>query len=189
MIRLIYAHPYPQRSRANRVLLDSVARFPFVSVCSLYDRYPDFSLDVEGEQQALLEADAVVWQHPLYWYSVPPLLKLWFDKVLAYGFAYGDGAAKLRGKRCQWVVTTGGDEAAFGRTGMHGHEFARFAPPVEQTARFCAMRWQQPLVVHGARRIDDPSLLRAAQQYRARLVALDEGADHAQQPDGGSRHE
>jgi glutathione-regulated potassium-efflux system ancillary protein KefF len=159
------------------VLIDSVARFPFVSVCSLYDRFADFSIDVEAEQQALLEADVIVWQHPLYWYSVPPLLKLWFDKVLAYGFAYGDGAAKLRGKRCQWVVTTGGDEAAFDDGGIHGHAFERFAPPIEQTAVFCNMRWQPPLVVHGARRVDDRTLLRASEQYRARLTALSEGED------------
>ena len=174
MIRLIYAHPYPRRSRANRILLDAVADLPFVDMCSLYDRYPDFSLDVEGEQQALLAADALVWQHPLYWYSVPPLLKLWFDKVLAYGFAYGDGAAALRGKRCQWVVTTGGDDLAFGTAGMHGHEFERFVPPIAQTARFCQMRWQEPLVVHGARRIDDRELERAAERYRARLQSLAE---------------
>lgn len=186
MIRLIYAHPYPRRSRANRILLDAVSDLPFVELCSLYDRYPDFSLDVEGEQQALLAARALVWQHPLYWYSVPPLLKLWFDKVLAYGFAYGDGAAALRGKVCQWVVTTGGDDDAFGPSGMHGHAFECFVPPIEQTARFCGMRWQRPLIVHGARRIDRRELVDAADRYRARLIALHEaegpseaGPEHA----------
>jgi glutathione-regulated potassium-efflux system ancillary protein KefF len=172
MIRILYAHPYPRRSRANRVLLDAVRSLPSVQVCSLYDRYPDFSIDVESEQQALLQAETIVWQHPLYWYSVPPLLKLWFDKVLAYGFAYGDGAAVLRGKRCQWVVTSGGDDAAFADGGIHGHPFERFVAPIEQTARFCQMEWLPPLIVHGARRIDDASLLRASQTYRDRLTAL-----------------
>jgi glutathione-regulated potassium-efflux system ancillary protein KefF len=185
MIRILYAHPYPQRSHANRILLDAVADLPFVQICSLYDRYPDFSIDVEGEQQALLQAHTIVWQHPLYWYSVPPLLKLWFDKVLAYGFAYGDGAAVLRDKRCLWAVTTGGDDAAFAADGMHGHAFERFVPPIEQTARFCGMRWQPPLIVHGARRIDDPTLVRAAEQYRARLLALAENTppDPARNPE------
>lgn len=178
MIRLIYAHPYPKRSHANRVLLSAVSDLPFVSVSSLYDLYPDFTIDVEAEQQALADAAVVVWQHPLYWYSVPPLLKHWFDKVLAYGFAYGGGAARLRGKRCQWVVTTGGDELAFTDDGMHGHVFERFVPPIEQTARFCHMRWEEPLVVHGARRIDRSALERAAEQYRARLVALSKGSSH-----------
>lgn len=172
MIRLIYAHPYPQRSRANRVLLASVSDLPYVGTSSLYDLYPDFTIDVEGEQRALLAAKAVVWQHPLYWYSVPPLLKLWFDKVLAYGFAYGGSAAALRGMRCQWVVTTGGDDLAFTDGGMHAHPFASFVPPIEQTARFCQMRWEEPLVVHGSRRVGNHTLERAAEQYRARLIAL-----------------
>ena len=43
----------------------------------------------------------IVLQHPLYWYSVPGLLKHWFDKVLARGFAYGAGGRELVGKR--WV--------------------------------------------------------------------------------------
>jgi glutathione-regulated potassium-efflux system ancillary protein KefF len=172
MIRLLYAHPYPQRSRANRILLDAVRALPEVQLCSLYDRYPDFAIDVESEQQALLQAHTIVWQHPIYWYSVPPLLKLWFDKVLAYGFAYGDGAAALRGKRCQWVATTGGDEAAFVEQGIHGRPFAEFVAPIEQTALFCKMQWLPPLIVHGARRIDDPSLLRACQRYRERLQSL-----------------
>ncbi|VTO18537.1 glutathione-regulated potassium-efflux system ancillary protein KefF [Klebsiella variicola] len=40
--------------------------------------------------------------------SVPPLLKLWMDKVLAHGWAYGHNGIALRGKSLMWAVTTGG---------------------------------------------------------------------------------
>ena len=153
MIELIYAHPYPARSRANQLLLSAVRDLPGVQVRMLYQQYPDFAIDVETEQQRLQAADSIVWQHPLYWYSVPPLLKLWFDKVLAYGFAYGGGAAKLRGKRCLWVATTGGDTESYGVHGMQNLPFASFVAPVEQTARFCGMHWQPTFVVHGAQRM------------------------------------
>jgi glutathione-regulated potassium-efflux system ancillary protein KefF len=172
MIVLLFAHPYPTRSRTNRALLRAVEDLPELEVRCLYDLYPDFAIDVEAEQAALLGAKIVVWQHPLYWYSVPPLLKLWFDKVLAYGWAYGDDAAMLRGKACQWVTTTGGDLAAFGPTAIHGLGFEHFIPPLEQTARFCGMRWEEPLIVHGARRISDDVLSAYAQTYRQRLQAL-----------------
>jgi glutathione-regulated potassium-efflux system ancillary protein KefF len=175
MIDLVFAHPYPKRSRTNRVLLDAVRDLPELEVRSLYDLYPDFSIDIEAEQAALSRAEIVVWQNPLYWYSVPPLLKLWFDKVLAYGWAYGDEHHALRGKVCQWVATTGGDHAAFSPLGMHGHVFDSFVPPVSQTARFCQMRWQPPLIVHGARRISDSELQELAQAYRERLQALARG--------------
>lgn len=43
--------------------------------------------------------DAVVFQHPMYWYSVPPLLKQWFDTTLAEGWAYGSGASAIGRRR------------------------------------------------------------------------------------------
>lgn len=175
MIDLIFAHPYPSRSRTNRVLLDAVQDLPDVEIRSLYDLYPDFAIDIDAEQAALARADIVVWQHPLYWYSAPALLKHWFDKVLAYGWAYGDGRHALRGKVCQWVTTTGGDHSAFTPLGVHGHVFDSFVPPMSQTARFCGMRWQPPLVVHAARKISDEVLGEFALTYRQRLQALARG--------------
>ena len=74
-VTLIYGHPYPARSRAGRVLLDGVRDLPGVEVRSLYDLYPDFDIDVQAEQAALLKAELIVWQCPFYWYGVPALLQ------------------------------------------------------------------------------------------------------------------
>jgi glutathione-regulated potassium-efflux system ancillary protein KefF len=171
MIDLIFAHPYPTRSRANRVLLDAVRDLPDLEIHALYDRYPDFDIDVEEEQRALATASVVVWQHPMYWYSTPGLLKHWFDRVLTRGWAYGGGTA-LAGKRCLWVVTTGGDDDAFRPDGMHGHAFEAFVPHVKQTARFCGMRWEEPLVLRGAHHVGDDALVAAGEAYRERLERL-----------------
>jgi glutathione-regulated potassium-efflux system ancillary protein KefF len=171
MITVIYAHPYPQRSHANRTLLSALSDVSDLSVRSLYDLYPDFAIDVEAEQRALVPARVVLWQCPLYWYSVPPLLKLWFDKVLAFGWAYGEDAHALRGKLCRWVVTTGGDQHAFSNAGVHGHAFDSFVTPVEQTARFCGMRWQPPFVLHHAHRLAPEALELQARELRAQLLA------------------
>ena len=112
MILIIYAHPYPQRSRAGRVLLGAVRDLPDIEVHSLYELYPDFDIDVDAEQAALKRADLVVWMHPIYWYSVPAMLKHWFDVVLLRGWAYGEGGDALQGKHCLWVTTTGGMRAS-----------------------------------------------------------------------------
>jgi glutathione-regulated potassium-efflux system ancillary protein KefF len=169
---LIFAHPYPDRSIANRTLLKAVDHLAGIDVRSLYDLYPTFDIDVSAEQAALSKADVVVLQHPMYWYSVPSLLKHWFDKVLARGFAYGHEGKALWGKRCLWVVTTGGDEQAFGRHGMHRRPFREFAPVVEQTALFCGMIWEEPLVVYGAHRLQPEELAVAAREYGKRLERL-----------------
>lgn len=166
---LVYAHPYPDRSRCNRVLLEAVADLPGLQIRSLYDLYPDFDINAPDERSALELAGLVVWQHPMYWYSVPGLLKHWFDKVLSRGWAYGEGGNALRGKRCWWVVSTGGDDQAFGAQGMHQRPFADFVPAVEQTARFCGMEWQEPLVAHGAHRLSSEKLQQIAAEYRRRM--------------------
>lgn len=172
MILIIHAHPYPQHSRACRALLEAARDLADVEVRSLYDLYPDFDIDAAAEQAALTRAGAVVWLHPIYWYSVPAMLKHWFEVVLVRGWAYGQDGDALRGKRCLWVATTGGDDAAYSPGGMHEKPFGKFTPPIEQTARFCGMQWLPPVVVHGAHTVSDSQLLAAAQDFRRRLVAL-----------------
>lgn len=171
MTVVIYAHPYPSRSRANAALLRAIADLPDVHVRSLYDLYPDFDIDADAERKALEPARRVVFMHPVYWYTTPGLLKHWFDQVLVRGWAYGEGATGLRGKDCLWIVTTGGDEAAYSASGRHGHPFGVFVPVVEQTARYCGMNWLEPFVLYGAHVISDAELEQAALRLRARLHA------------------
>ena len=47
--------------------------------------------DVRAEQDKLLWADTLILQFPLWWFSMPAILKGWVDRVYAYGFAYGVG--------------------------------------------------------------------------------------------------
>lgn len=171
-IVVLHAHPYPRRSRAGRALLEAVRDLPGLSVRSLYDRYPDFTIDVGAEQDALRASDIVVWQCPFYWYGVPSLLQLWFEKVLEHGFAYGPGTNALARKTVLWVTTTGTPESAYGPNGKHEYPFDVFSRSVEQTARFCGMTWAPPIVVHGSNAITDSELAEHATTYRARLVAL-----------------
>lgn len=170
MICVIHAHPYPSRSRTNRALSDALRGMAGVDFRALYEDYPDFDIDVPGEQKALERARLVVWMHPLFWYSVPALMKHWIDKVLAYGWAYGEGGSALHNKHCLWVPTTGGDERDFTPSGMHAHPMAAYAPALEQTARFCGMRWEPPYVVHDAIAIGDGDLQRHVATLTDRLA-------------------
>ncbi|MDQ8698314.1 NAD(P)H-dependent oxidoreductase [Hyphomicrobium sp. LHD-15] len=88
--------------------------------------------DVKAEQQKLLWADALILQFPLWWYSMPAILKGWVDRVYAYGFAYGVGEhsdrhwgdrfgeGKFAGKRAMVIVTTGGWEEHYSACGING---------------------------------------------------------------------
>ena len=81
-IVVIYANARAKRSHVNRPLAEALAALPDVDVRDLYARYPDYDIDVVAEQRALSCADTVVLQFPTFWFSVPPLLKLWMDEVL-----------------------------------------------------------------------------------------------------------
>lgn len=70
-----------------------------------------FAADITAEQQKLLWAQIVLFIFPLWWYSVPAILKGWIDRVLTYGFAYGP--RNLRGRRAMLMLTTGGPAQLF----------------------------------------------------------------------------
>nr|XP_032654270.1 ribosyldihydronicotinamide dehydrogenase [quinone] [Chelonoidis abingdonii] len=60
--------------------------------------------DLIEEQKKVQEAKLVIFQFPLYWFSMPAIMKDWTDRVLVQGFAhnfpqcYGDGLLKLGGR-------------------------------------------------------------------------------------------
>ena len=171
MIVVVLAHPYPRRSRACAALVDAIRDMPSLEVRSLYDLYPDFDVDRAAEQAALARARLVVWLHPVFWYTAPALMKLWFEEVLVRGFAYGPGGVALHGKDVLWAATAGGDDAAYSSEGRHQHPFEAFAPVVEQTARYCGMNWLAPFVVRGAHQVEGESLAESGRELRARLDA------------------
>lgn len=88
--------------------------------------------DVKAEQEKLLWADTVLVQFPLWWFTMPAILKGWVDRVFSYGFAYGVGEhtatrwgdrygeGRMAGKRAMLLVTTGGWEAHYGARGING---------------------------------------------------------------------
>ncbi|WLI08960.1 glutathione-regulated potassium-efflux system oxidoreductase KefF [Pseudomonas sp. FP597] len=172
MILIIFAHPYPDKSKVNQLMLKLAANNSDVTIRSLYDLYPDFNIDVEAEQKAVEQAQLLVLQHPLYWYSYPPLLKLWIDKVLTQGWAYGKGATGLKDKSMLWAVTTGGDHDHFDLGDHPG--FAVLAQPLHATASYCQMRWLAPVVIHGAYGADQNGLLSQIRRYGARLASWKE---------------
>jgi NAD(P)H dehydrogenase (quinone) len=88
--------------------------------------------DVAAEQDKLRRADLVIFQFPMWWFSMPAIMKGWFDRVYAYGFAYGVGEhsetrwgkrygeGAFKGKRAMLVVTTGGWAEHYSERGING---------------------------------------------------------------------
>ena len=171
-IVVLVAHPQMEHSRINRALLAAAQALPpgRAAVRDLYALYPDYLIDIAAEQVLLADAKLVVWQHPIHWYSMPPLMKLWLDEVLAFGWAYGPGGTALRGKDLWLVASTGGPEASYRPDSYNRYFFDAFLPPYDQTAVLCGMRMLPPMLLHGAHRVTEAELEAQAAIYAERLA-------------------
>ncbi len=164
-VLIIFVHPDPQQSRANHSLLEFSRSLANVTVHDLYACYPDFFIDVEKERTLLGQHDVIVFQHPLYMYSCPALLKEWLDRVLAKDYAHGEGNA-LAGKLWRSVITTGGAAEAYSAEGYNRFDIETLLRPFELVAALCQMIWVPALVVHWARRLPIGELEQFALAYR-----------------------
>lgn len=177
-VLVIAAHPQLDHSRATRALMEAAARLPAaqVQVRDLYALYPDYLIDVATEQQHLAAAELLVWLHPVHWYSMPPLLKLWLDEVFSFGWAYGPGGRALEGKALWLAASTGGPESSYRPDGYNRYFFDAFLHPCEQTAALTHMRWLPPLVLHGAHQAGGDQIAAHAELFAARLAAWPDAA-------------
>lgn len=175
-ILLLFAHPRFEKSRVNRALLQGIEGHPAVTLNDLYEIYPDFNIDVEREKALLADFQVLVWQHPIYMYSAPALLKQWVDLVLEYGWAHGKDGDALKGKWIFNAVTSGGTRHMYAANGFNRHTMGEFLIPFEQTATLCKMTYLPPFAVQGTYRLTDGDLEHAAVLYRTLLDRLAEGS-------------
>ncbi len=131
----------------------------------LYAHYPDFFIDIPREQALLREHEVIVFQHPLYTYSCPALLKEWLDRVLSRGFASGPGGNQLAGKYWRSVITTGEPESAYRYDALNRYPMSDVLRPFELAAGMCRMHWLSPIIIYWARRQSAQELASHARAY------------------------
>lgn len=137
--------------------------------------------DVTLEQQKLLAADAVIFHFPLWWFGMPAILKGWFDRVFAYGLAYGykgmgnryrygDGAFK--GKRALLCVSVGGPEQDYAPRGINGPLEQLLFPITHGTLFFAGFDVLPTFAVYGTGRITAGDVAVASAAWRARVGGI-----------------
>ncbi|MGE5676403.1 MAG: NAD(P)H-dependent oxidoreductase [Mycobacterium leprae] len=118
-----------------------------------------FAPEVAAEQAKLRSADLVIFQFPLWWFSIPAMLKGWMDRVLAMGFAYGGGKwydqGAFRGKKALLSFTTGGPAHIYSETGINGDINMVLFHVQHGMLFFCGFEVIQPFAVWSAAHGDD----------------------------------
>jgi glutathione-regulated potassium-efflux system ancillary protein KefG len=122
----------------------------------------------------LLLHDVIIWQHPFYWYSCPPLLKQWIDLVLEFNWAYGPKGNALAGKYIFSTLTTGGARDAYQSDGRNRFSLKQLLTPFIQTAFLCKMKYLAPFAVQGTHRLLSADLENYAADYAKLLKYLAE---------------
>ncbi len=175
-ILVLLAHPSLDRSEVNRPMADAIDAIDGITLIDLYAEYPDLQIDIDREQQRLLEHDVIVFQHPLYWYSTPAILKEWQDLVLEHGFAYGTNGTALHGKIFFNALTAGGIEAAYCAEGYNHFTIRELLHPLEQTALLCGMTYLPPFALFGSRTaVDEGRVEQHIADWTRVLDALSDG--------------
>lgn len=137
---VIFAHPSPQSY--NAAILDAVKaelgqQQVEVRVKDLYQMNWNSTLglsdlqqiysgglpeDIAQEQADIKWADALILIGPVWWWTLPAIMKGYIDRVMTYGFAYTFGEkgmqGLLTGKRVVVITTSGQDERSATASGM-----------------------------------------------------------------------
>ena len=174
-ILIIFAHPALQKSRVNKILIEGIEEIEGVTFHDIYQAYPEMDIDIQAEQEYLEGHDIIVFQHPLFWYSTPAILKEWQDLVLEHGWAYGSDGNALKDKLFFNVITTGGREDTYCEQGYNCFTVRQLIVPIEQTVKLCKMVFLPPYVVHGAHSITEEQIRHHKENYFNLLSLLRDG--------------
>ena len=141
--------------------------------------------DVRAEQEKLLWADTIIFQFPLWWYTMPAILKGWVDRVFTFHFAYGVGEhsdskygerygeGTLAGRRAVLSVTIGGAESHYAARGINGPIEDLLFPIHHGILYYPGIEVLPPFVLYGADRMTSADYPDVAKAWEDRLRTLD----------------
>lgn len=133
--------------------------------------------DIRREQEKLKWADFVLFQFPLYWFSLPAVLKGWVDRVFTAGFTYGEGQwysnGKLKGKKAMLSLTTGGTDKMFSEAGINGSIDTILYPINHGILYFSGMEVLPPYVAWSPDRVSESQRALYLREFSQRLRSIE----------------
>jgi NAD(P)H dehydrogenase (quinone) len=164
----------PVAGRHDFTTVADPARFHYQSEQAKAARERAFTDDIAAEQLKVTAADMLVLVFPLWWGGPPAILKGWFERVMAYGFAYVDGfrfeSGLFRGRRAMLAVTTGGTPARFSLDGVYGPIEEVLMPVRRLGLEYMGYEVADPFVAYAAPRVEPDTRDRYVSDFCARLV-------------------
>jgi NAD(P)H dehydrogenase (quinone) len=175
----LYAEAFnPVAGRHDFLTVANAERFHYQTEQGHAHEAQRFASDLAREQQRFLKADLVVWIYPIWWGGMPAILKGWFDRVLAFGFAYADGrrydSGFFPGKRGMLCLSTGGTQQRFSAGDVYGDIGTVLWPAQRLMIEYLGVDALEPFVAYAAPRIDAKGRKTYLQQWCSRLHTIAE---------------
>jgi len=104
-----------------------------------------YSEPVLREMARIERNQALVMVFPVYWWSVPAILKGWIDRVWNHGWAYGDRSLPLERV---WMIGIAGSGAVY--YGAEGYDSAMRAQLEAGTLAYCGVAERRLELLYGA---------------------------------------
>ena len=135
--------------------------------------------DILAEIDKVMAADLLVFTFPVFWFSVPAILKGWIDRVFISGPFYGGrriyGAGGLVGKRALAAFSLGGREHMFGPRAIHGElESGMLRHFLQGALGYVGLTVLEPFAGYHAPYLDDAGRQALLEGLRAHLGRLDD---------------
>jgi NAD(P)H dehydrogenase (quinone) len=133
--------------------------------------------DIAAELEKIKAAELIIFSFPLYWFSVPAMLKGWIDRVLVSGLCYGGmrfyDKGGLKGKRALLSFTLGGREHMFGPDAIHGEIETMLRPLLRGSLYYCGLDVLPPFIGYHVPYITPEARAGVLENYRHYLANLD----------------
>ncbi len=133
--------------------------------------------DIVAEIDKLMAADLVILSFPLYWFSVPAIMKGWIDRVLVSGRIYGGrrvyDRAGMVGKRAMLALTCGGRDYMLAEGGIHGDIQNILKPVLQGTLGYVGFTVLPPFVGYHVPYLGDEQRSTILAEYRQHLQNID----------------
>ncbi|KAL4622916.1 NAD(P)H dehydrogenase quinone 1-like [Arapaima gigas] len=134
------------------------------------------STDITEEQQKVKEADLIIFQFPLYWFSMPAILKGWVDRVLTQGFAYTPEKMYNEGifkdKKAMLSFTTSSYESMCCADGINGDINVTLWPMQNGILHYCGFQVLAPQIFWAVEHVPEAARQGMLEEWRKRLEGL-----------------
>lgn len=141
------------------------------------NQHNGFAPEIQAELEKIDWCNVLIFQFPLWWFSVPAILKGWVDRVFAMGRTYGGGRfydrGVFKGKRAMLSLTTGGMSSMYAEDGLNGDVHMLLYPLNHGIFRFTGFDVLPPFVAYAAARVTDADRAAYLNAYAERLRTLE----------------